>query len=462
MKLKKKLVLSYSLSTLLTLILVGAAVLNSIQKLSISTMEQQLIDQSKLAEIYISQLHSVEGEGSDYLSLDTSKRVISKLGLVIGNVHIYDKDLILQASSKSNAEKYITEEENKKVLNAALKGSYAYVVRSNTVYFASPVNLGDKVVAILEIISPMSFLENLLTGVTNILVVGAGIFIVVIAVLIAYIAGKITKPINKLAVAASNYANRNFTPVEIKGSDEIAELSESFNTMGIQLQDYIQRQRQFVANVSHELRTPLTAIKGYSEYLKDEIDDRPDLQKAVYHLNNESTRLAKLVEEVLTLSRIDSNNDNINFQKLNFSELVAETVDKMQLRAEKYNIKVITDLEPDLYLIGDNEKLIQVVINLLDNAFKFSPTNSVVELSLLRENNEAFLSIIDQGIGIPSEIVSKVFDRFYRAQNAQGITGTGLGLSIVKYIVDSHKGSIELTPGIERGTIVRLKLPIKI
>jgi signal transduction histidine kinase len=263
-------------------------------------------------------------------------------------------------------------------------------------------------------------------------------------------------------VAASNYGNRNFTSVEIKGSDEITQLSESFNNMGIQLQEYIQRQKQFVANMSHELRTPLTAIKGYSEYLKDEVKDRPDLQKAVYHLNNESKRLTKLVEEVLTLSRIDSSSESFNYLRLNFSELIHETVEKMQLRAEKYRIKINSKLEPDIYILGDNEKLIQVIINLLDNAFKFSSVESKVEIILCKEGNMASLSITDEGIGIPKEASEKVFERFYRAQNAEGVPGTGLGLSIVKHIIDTHKGSIELTSGAERGTIVELKLPIKL
>lgn len=462
MKLKKKLMVNYLIAILLTLTLVGFAVLKGIERLSLNTMEQQLIDQSKLAEIYISQIHSLEGEDSQSLTLETSKRVISKLGLAIGNVHIYDRNLSLQASSKSNTENVITDTENKKVLTAALTGNYAYIVRNNTAYFASPINNGDSTIGILEIISPMSYLKNLITGITKILVVGAIIFTILIALLIAYIAGKVTKPINKLAVAASNYGKRNFTPVEIKGSDEIAQLSESFNTMGIQLQDYIHRQKQFVANVSHELRTPLTAIKGYSEYLKDEVKNQPDLQKAVYHLNNESKRLAKLVDEVLTLSRIDSSSENFNFQKLNLSELINDTVERMLLRTEKYSIIINSNLEANIYIWGDNEKLIQVIINLLDNAFKFSPSESTVEIKLYKEANTAFIFITDQGIGIPKEAAAKIFERFYRAQNAQGISGTGLGLSIVKYIIDAHNGTIEFTTGDERGTIAKIKLPIKL
>ena len=141
--------------------------------------------------------------------------------------------------------------------------------------FRISITFEGKTISVLEFIHPMSFLESLITGVANILFIGAFIFAVLMTLISIYIASKLTKPINKLAAAANNYANRNFTPVEIKGSDEISQLSRSFNAMGIQLNDYIQRQKQFVSNVSHELRTPLTAIKGYSELLAYEIGDRP-------------------------------------------------------------------------------------------------------------------------------------------------------------------------------------------
>jgi len=274
-----------------------------------------------------------------------------------------------------------------------------------------------------------------------------------------YIASKLTKPINRLAEAANNYANRIFTPVEIKGSDEISLLSRSFNAMGIQLQDYIQRQKQFVSNVSHELRTPLTAIKGYSELLAGEIGDRPDLKKAVFHLKNESDRLAKLVDEVLTLSRLETGREEFHLDRLNLSDLIKDTTEKMLLRAQKYEIKIVSDIKPEVYVRGDQEKLVQVIVNLLDNAFKYSPPGATVTLSLYKEKDEAILTVVDQGIGIPEKDRSKVFDRFYRAENARGISGTGLGLSIVKHIVDAHSGSIELTEGVEGGTAAIVRIP---
>ena len=461
MKLKKKLVLNYLAATVLALVFVGFAVIRGLEKLSITTMEQQLIDQSKLAEIYISQIHSLEGqEDPENLNLETANMVISKLGLIIGNVNIYDKSLKLQAASKGKEQLTIEEGLNEKVLKAALETeNYAYIIRENKVYFASPITYEGSTIGILEIISPMSLIEKLITGVSKIVLIGAGAFTIIMTLLIVYIAGKMTKPINKLARAATKFAGRDFTPVEIKGSDEISQLSESFNNMGVQLQDYIQRQKQFVSNVSHELKTPLTAIKGYSEYLKDEVGDRQDLQKAIYHLNNEATRLGKLVDEVLTLSRMDNSSESFNFQEIDLSELVKDSVEKMQLRAEKYHIKTRSEIQENIYIKGDKEKLLQVFINLLYNAIKFSPPQSIVEVTLKKEDNKALLRIRDYGIGIPKEAASKIFERFYRAENAEGIVGTGLGLSIAKHIIDGHKGDIELNPLIEGGTEAIIKLP---
>jgi signal transduction histidine kinase len=305
----------------------------------------------------------------------------------------------------------------------------------------------------------MGFLERLISGVANILFIGTFIFAIFMIFISIYIAARLTKPINRLAATANNYANRVFTPVEIKGSDEIAQLSRSFNAMGAQLQEYIQRQSQFVSNVSHELRTPLTAIKGYSELLSDEVGDRPDLKKAVFHLKNESDRLAKLVDEVLTLSRIESGREEFHLERLNLSDLVNDMADKMLLRAQKYGIRIVTDIASGVYVKGDKEKLAQVIVNLLDNAFKYSSPRSNVWLKLYRETDEAILMVIDEGIGIPEKDRAKVFDRFYRAENSHSISGTGLGLSIVKHIVDAHNGTVKLAAGTQGGTIVILRLP---
>lgn len=462
MKLKEKLIIYYLSAAFAVLLCIGLFALSAIKDLGINSVEQQLIGQSRLAELYITQLHAVQNEDSEYLSYETSQYVIGKLGLVFGNIRIYDKNFRLLASSKANDETGITDSENREILSAAANGDYAYLVRHSTAFFASPVSFNGDTIGILEIIYPMSFLEGLINGVTNILFICTVIFAVLLTLISIIIASRLTKPINRLAHAANNYANRNFTPVEIKGSDEIAQLSRSFNEMGIQLQEYIQRQKQFVSNVSHELRTPLTAIKGYSELLYDEVGDRPDLKKAVYHLKNESDRLYRLVDEVLTLSRIETGREEYHMERLNLSELVSDTAEKMLIRAQGHGITLVLDAASDIFVKGDREKLIQVFVNLLDNAIKYSPKKSTVRLNLFRKADEAILMISDEGIGIPENELFKVFDRFYRAQNAGITSGTGLGLSIAKHIVDAHNGSIRLTNGAEGGTTAILALPLDI
>lgn len=457
--LKQKLITNYLILTYVTIFLVGFAVMYGIQRLSINTIEKQLVDQSSLAEIYISQIHILE-DGSDKINPDTANKIIGKLSLILGNVRIYDTDLNLLAFTKGQVESSINDIENNKILEAALQGNYAYKLKDSIIHFASPIEIGSDTIGLLEIIYRLNFLESLISGVTNILLVGAVLFTIIIALLGSFIADRLTRPINKLAKAAKSFAGRDFTPVEIKGSDEISQLSKSFNDMGTQLQDYIKRQKSFISNVSHELNTPLTAIKGYSELLKEEVTDRPDLQKAVYHLNNESVRLAKLVNEILTLSKIDTEKYSFNIELINFSDLIKDTIERMLLRSEKYGIKILSKIESDVLIKGDREKLMQVIVNLLDNAFKYSSPQSSIGVTSGKEDHMAFLIISDQGIGIPKEDTKKVFDRFYRAENAKGISGTGLGLSLVKHIIESHEGNVVIKGNQGKGTTVIVKLPL--
>jgi signal transduction histidine kinase len=267
------------------------------------------------------------------------------------------------------------------------------------------------------------------------------------------------QPIQELLAATRRFAQRNFTPIRLERSDELGQLSRSFTDMGNELQHYIRRQRQFVANVSHELRTPLTAIKGYSEYLIDEVKGRPDLEKAVYHLNNESARLHRLVNELLLLSRIDAGREDFQFNSVDLSRTVQQTLDKLRARASKYGVSMQEQIQPAIMVSGDGEKLVQAIINLVDNGIKFSPSGGNVEVELTTTNGMARLTVADQGVGVPTEDLDKVFDRFYRATNAKVVGGTGLGLAITKEIITAHGGDIQLYNRPGGGTKVIVFLP---
>lgn len=460
MKLKNKLIFLYTLAALTAMAFVGTTVLLGIERLGIRTIEEQLMAQAILAEIYITQIHLLRDEQEDQISIQAARDAIGKLGLVLGHVRLYDTHLELLAASKTDSGTGISEAEHIRLLDAARKGDYAYLAKNNIVHFASPVMQDGRILCILEILYPVTFLQNLISSVVILFIIGAVLFIAIMFVLSIMIAAKATRPIHDLMEAAERYANREFRPVHIKGADELIRLGESFNAMGAQLQDYIQRQKQFVSNVSHELRTPLTAIIGYSEILAGGLENRPDLKKAVRHLNRESKRLARLVDEVLTISRFDSGKESFAFSRVDLSDLLAETAENMRMRAEKYGIILRTSIEPGVAIWGDREKLVQVMVNLLDNAFKYSPEHSCISVLLEKEGGHACITVMDEGIGIPEADRKKVFERFYRADNARHIPGTGLGLSIVKHIVEDHRGQIRIESSPKGGTAVEIKLPL--
>ena len=446
---------------MISLFFVGLAVLQGIEYSGMKTVEQQLIGQSRLAQVYISQTVFSENNNTDKLNSQTVDKIVSNLSQSIGQVRIYDKSLKLLGASAEAVVKPIPSNDVSLVnaLTESLNNNYSYIVRNNIVYFTSPIEIQNKIIGVLEIIYPLSMLNTILSDVTGILLVGALIFCIMLTFLSIYISKRVVKPIKKLVDAANRYANRDFTPIEIKSRDEIGDLGKKFNEMGYQLKDYISRQKQFVANVSHELRTPLTAIKGYSEYLLEEVKGRTDLEKSIYHLNNESVRLAKLVDELLLLSRIDSVKEDFPFEKLNFSLLIKETTEKMLNRAAKYGLIITTDIQQNVFISGDRSKLTQVIVNLLDNAIKFSLPEGHIEVNLSARGNDAVLEITDHGIGIPKDEAPKVLDRFYRASNAAAVSGSGLGLSITKEIVDKHNGSIEIISSVDAGTTAKLSLP---
>ncbi len=458
MKFGTKLVAYYVIAALISMLLVGFAVLKGVEYTGMTSVEKQLIKQSEFAQIYINQNISLQKISNYELTSELARQITGYLSSSLGEIHIYDTDLHhLSSSVDTNAK---SDEHRLKVLNNALKGDYSYVVCDKSVYFASPIDFGVKTAGVLEIVYPLGLMEEILSSITKILFIGVAAFCILITILSIYISFMVVKPVKRLAVLVDRYSIGDFQPVNIESNDEVGMLCKGFNAMGLKLQDYLQRQKQFISNVSHELRTPLTAIKGYSEYLSDEIKGNSDLERAVYHLNNESARLTKLVDELLLLSRIDSSREVFDLKRIDMSEVVLQTVKKMELKEQRSGVRINTEIEADIAVCADMEKLIQVIVNILDNAIKFSSKGSIVEVKLTQQEELAILEVADNGIGIPDEEIPKIFDRFYRADNAKSVGGSGLGLAISKEIVEFLNGTITVTSSIGDGTAILIKLPV--
>jgi two-component system OmpR family sensor kinase len=228
--------------------------------------------------------------------------------------------------------------------------------------------------------------------------------------------------------------------------------------------------RRFVADASHELRTPLVSVRGYAElYRKGAIKKKSEVQEAMLRIESEAIRMSSLVESLLTLARLDEN-QQLDAKKVDMIELVQSVIKTGASKDKKVTFTVLTlsgaKLPRDQQVFAEvNESQIrQVLVNLIENAKRFSPNKSSIEIGIgQKTEDEVIIEVIDHGEGIPKQLRDKIFERFYRADNSRNreTGGTGLGLAIVKEIVLLHKGRIEVRDTPQGGATFRVKLPAR-
>lgn len=219
----------------------------------------------------------------------------------------------------------------------------------------------------------------------------------------------------------------------------------------------------FVANASHELRTPITALKGFSETLLDgALEDREVLIEFLEIMLKESSRLDLMVQDILQLSKLEQKQVRLNVESIEAKSVVKEVFQILQQKAELKNIELSIVYNESVFLEVDHDQLKQIILNLVGNAVSYTPENGQVRVELTYEDQEAVIKVIDNGIGIPQEEQSRIFERFYRVDKARSRNagGTGLGLSIVKYLVENLSGYIELNSIVGRGTMFEVHLPV--
>ncbi len=218
---------------------------------------------------------------------------------------------------------------------------------------------------------------------------------------------------------------------------------------------------QFVANVSHELKTPLTSIKGFAETLKY-VDDPVNREKFLDIINDEADRLTRLINDILTLSNIENEIDE-KVEEIKVNDIVKDVYYLMKNTADKKNIRLLTAIEDVPNLLGNSDRFKQMIINLVDNAIKYTDYNGTVKVGTKYENKECIIWVEDTGVGIPKKHIGRLFERFYRVDKARSRVqgGTGLGLAIVKHIVMAFNGIIEVESEVNKGSKFVVKIPCK-
>jgi heavy metal sensor kinase len=271
-------------------------------------------------------------------------------------------------------------------------------------------------------------------------------------------------PVERIAHKAAEISQHNLSerlPV-VRSGDEIERLSVSLNHMISRLEDALRSSKQFVADASHELRTPLTVMRGELEGLAQDGALHRETRETLGSVLEEVDRLAKIVENLLALSRLDAGEPPAEWVSFDLAQLALTTAEQMSLLAEDKQVSVTCRSEGAVRVQGDRARLKQVVVNLLDNAIKYTPSGGRVALNVRAENGHAVLEVSDNGPGIPAEALAHVFKRFYRVDGSRSREqgGAGLGLSIVKSICTAHGALVEVRSAPGEGSTFRIRQPL--
>ena len=282
-------------------------------------------------------------------------------------------------------------------------------------------------------------------------------------VLFSWLARQMTRPLTQMERSANAIAQGNFSirAQENTGTRETRALAKAFNDMAVQMESLETSRRDFIANVSHELRSPLTSIQGYIQGVQDGTFPEEDQDKYLSVALEETQRLSKLVSGLLNLSRIEREDIPLNCTDFDLNELARRVLITKEGQIDEKKIEVEAELGDGPCLVrADRDQINQVLVNLLDNAIKFTPEEGRISLSTRTERDKAVFRIADSGQGISPEDAPHVFDRFYKADKAHTTGhGTGLGLAICKKIMEKHNEHIELKNS-ETGAVFEFTLPL--
>jgi len=281
---------------------------------------------------------------------------------------------------------------------------------------------------------------------------------VVISVLLVYIFSlKLTKPLKQINNAAKQIANGEFSKrLDIKSEDEIGQLAKSFNNMAVALENLENMRRGFIANVSHELRTPMTSIHGFIEGILDGTIPPEKQREYLTIVSDETKRLSRLTNDLLDLARMESGDMKLTYVTFNVNELIRRCIIKLENQIIMKNIQIEANFyEEPTFVYADKDSIERVILNLLHNAVKFVQDGGQVKIETVKLKSKVMVYIKDNGIGIDSEEINLIWDRFYKSDKSRGKDkmGTGLGLAIVKNIINEHGQEIKVESELGKGTV---------
>lgn len=363
----------------------------------------------------------------------------------------------------------ITEEERSRLVAGYTVSKVGYEGRFGRQIMAAIVPLldGKRLEGIVYLYLPLASITEAVSEVRDVILFSSLVFVLFSLYIVRHLVNRMTWPLRQMEHAASRMALGNFKEkFAVTSEDEVGNLGLALNHMASALEQVDTQRREFLANISHELRTPLSYIKGYSEAIIEGVADAPEQRERYLHLiHREAGRMERLVHDLLDLAQLEGSSYPLRITLLPLGQLVEDTLEKFRPFIAEKGAVLTVDIDPDAIILGDEDRLEQVVHNLCDNALRHLPEKEGVlhvRLHIDRSAGQCVLAVADNGCGIPPEEVSRLGERFYRVDKARTRKhgGSGLGLSIVKQIVHLHKGAFTIESKRKEGTTAIVRLPL--
>lgn len=346
----------------------------------------------------------------------------------------------------------------------SINSSFGALIKEPVLSVVLPVSIDFSVKGYIVIHSALSTITNDSTKFMDIINICFLTFLVLMFFVFAYIYFITVIPLKKIRTAAMEYTAGHFDhPLSIKSSDEYKDLANSISYMAGEINSLDDYQKKFVANISHDFRSPLTSIKGYAEAILDGTIP-PEMQnKYLNVISFETDRLNKLTTGLLALNSFENNGNLLDIVSFDINHIIKKTSESFEgICIQKQITLNLIFSDKEMYVNADMGKIQQVLYNLIDNAIKFSPDESIIKVSTEEKSDKVFVSVKDFGVGIPKESIKKIWERFYKTDSSRGKDkkGTGLGLSIVKEIINAHNENINVISTEDVGTEFIFSLPI--
>ncbi|HZK38357.1 MAG TPA: HAMP domain-containing sensor histidine kinase [Clostridia bacterium] len=456
---KKRIIINFIFISVITVVILEIFLISIVKENYYKNLEDSLYNQIRTsADLYSQYFADVTLNENILNDVDTFWKQTK------AQVEILDKNGKVLMDSIGVISPDIIETEDVIKAIEGKKGSWVGKVdydKHKVMAISYPLKSGGDIVGVLRFITSLREINQDINSIA-ILFVGFGVVVILISAFVSVLlAGTIMNPLKSVTEAAEKMAKGDFKIRSIKKyDDEIGKLSDTLNYMAEEIIKKDELKNDFISSVSHELRTPLTSIKGWAITLKHSYDDEKILTDGLDIIENESDRLSNMVEELLDFSKFVSGKITLVKKNININNVVDHIRKQLTPRAIRDNIDFKVFVEDDMPITySDGNRLKQVFINILDNAFKFTPAGGSITLTANYEDNNFIFNIKDTGYGIVEEDLPKIKEKFYKGKT--GESQSGIGLSICDEIIRLMNGTFEIISERNIGTEIIIRIPIE-